>query len=207
VTVVTLMRHARQEVPEGERGGELFSVGDRPLGKEGIAQAEAARDLLADESFDRAVTSPLERSRHTAEIVAEPHGLDLEEEPDLVEVPFADPAQDPSYVDVLERIAGIAGALYDGEDPTLPTGASWSDVRDRARGAFEDVVAASDRPLVVAHGGVNRILLADALGLAPHRVFDLEQEHACVNVLDVRESRTVVRLVNGVAGGLPRPQS
>lgn len=207
MTVVTLLRHARQEVPEGDRGGELFSVGDRPLGKEGLAQAEAARDLLADEGFDRAVTSPLQRCRHTAEIVADPHDLDLEEEPDLVEVPFADPAQDPSYEDVLDSIADIARTLYEGGDPTLPNGEAWSDVRDRAVAAFGRVVEASDRPLVVAHGGVNRMILADVLGLAPHRVFDLEQEHACVNVLDVRDGRTIVRLVNGVAEGLPRPQS
>lgn len=208
MTVVTLMRHAKQEPPEGEDGaGELFSVGNRPLGKEGVAQAEAARDWLADEPFDRAVSSHLERSRHTAEIVAEPHGLDVDVVPELAEVPFADPDDDPTYEGTLERIADVARTLYQGEDPELATGDRWSDVRDRAVAAFQDVVASSDRPLVVAHGGVNRMLLAEALNLEPHRVFDLEQEHACVNILDVRQDRTVVRMVNGIARGLPRPQS
>lgn len=207
MTVVTLLRHARQEVPEGRGAGELFSVGDRPLGEEGVAQAEEARDLLADEAFDRVVSSPLQRSRHTAEIVADPHGLDVEEEPDLAEVPFADPASDPTYEDVLDRIAEVARALYQGKDPALPGDRRWSDVREAALAAFRRVVAASERPLVVAHGGVNRIILADVLDLPDHRVFDLEQDHACVNVLDVREDRTVVRLLNGVANGLPRPQS
>lgn len=207
MTVVTLMRHARQEVPDdADGGGELFSVGDRPLGKEGVEQAEAARDWLADEGFDRVVATPLERSRHTAEIVAEPHGLDLDLEPDLVEVPFADPAQDPTYEDTLERIADVARALYRGEDPELAGGERWSDVEERAAAAFDEVVASADRPLIVAHGGVNRILLARALDLARHRVFDLEQEHACVNVLEVREDRTIVRMLNGVARGLPRAQ-
>lgn len=208
MTVVALMRHGRQQLPEGASGaGALFSVGDRPLGAEGVEQAEAARDWLADEGFDRAVSSTLERSRHTAEIVAEPHGLDLETEPDLVEVPFADPREEPTYEGTLERIADVARALYQGKDPELATGERWSHVRDRVVAAFEDVVASAERPLVVAHGGVNRILLAWALELDPHRVFDLEQEHACVNLLDVRRDRTVVRMVNGTAWGLPRPQS
>lgn len=207
MTVVTLMRHARQRLPDGPGAGRLFSVGDRELGKEGVEQAERARDLLAGEDFDAVVSSPLERSRHTAEIVAGPHDLPVQEVRDLAEVPFANLGSEASYEEVLDRIGEIARALYRGEDPQLATGERWSDVADRALGALEEVREAHERPLVVAHGGVNRIILADALDLDPHQVFDLEQDHACVNVLDYRENRTVVRLVNGVAGRLPRAQS
>ena len=50
---------------------------DIPLNETGIRQAEKTRELLADISFDRIVTSPLLRAKQTAEIIAEGRGVPL----------------------------------------------------------------------------------------------------------------------------------
>ena len=44
------------------------------------------------------------------------------------------------------------------------------------------------RLLVVGHGGVNRVLLLEALGLGLQGLGALEQDPACLNVLDFRDA-------------------
>ena len=51
---------------------------------------------------------------------------------------------------------------------------------------------------IVAHGGVVRVVLADALGLADEAIFRLGQSHGGVSVVDWLEEAPVVRLVNAV---------
>jgi len=51
--------------------------------------------------------------------------------------------------------------------------------------------------LVVAHGGVNRVLLAHALGGELALLSAFEQDPCCLNILDVDDAgRCLVRLVN-----------
>jgi len=51
--------------------------------------------------------------------------------------------------------------------------------------------------LVVAHGGLNRFLLAHWLGMPPSRAIGIEQNFACVNVVEfVGSGRPWVRAVN-----------
>ncbi|HEX5503630.1 MAG TPA: histidine phosphatase family protein, partial [Thermomicrobiales bacterium] len=57
--------------------------------------------------------------------------------------------------------------------------------------------------LVVAHGGVNRALLLDALGAGVASFGALEQDPACINIIDVEDAapgdarpRMIVRLLN-----------
>ena len=50
---------------------------------------------------------------------------------------------------------------------------------------------------LVAHGGVNRIILLDALGASLDKVFCLEQDYACLNVIDYfADGYRTVRLMN-----------
>ena len=49
----------------------------------------------------------------------------------------------------------------------------------------------------MAHGGVNRVLLAHALGLGLGGIGALEQDPCCLNIVDVDDAgRFLVRLIN-----------
>ena len=78
------MRHGH--VSYSDAAGRPINPLNVPLTDEGRAQAAAARDLLAEIAFDRAVCSGLPRARETAEIVLGPHDLDLEEDPAFLEL-------------------------------------------------------------------------------------------------------------------------
>ena len=56
--------------------------------------------------------------------------------------------------------------------------------------------------LVVAHAGVNRVILSEALGLSLDYLFRLDQNYGCLNVIDYFPDMAVVRLVNGGVNGV-----
>jgi len=72
---------------------------------------------------------------------------------------------------------------------TFPSGETFSDMTARARNAFDELRRAHNGKVmvIVSHSGVNRIILATALGLDLRRIFRLDQAYACVNVIDHSE--------------------
>ncbi len=51
---------------------------------------------------------------------------------------------------------------------------------------------------MLLHGGVNRVILADALGLPPLNLFRIDQSFGALNVIDhYEDGMAVVKLVNG----------
>ena len=122
----------------------------------GVAQAEALRMRLAADSSirpDRVMVSTMARAVHTAEIVAGPTGLDVEQ-----------------YADLMERTSGEAEGLTiaeysdrygkapwtDWENPLSPGGESGADFTARVTTALDRVVSEAwgKTIWVVCHGGV-----------------------------------------------------
>jgi len=50
--------------------------------------------------------------------------------------------------------------------------------------------------IVVAHGGVNRVILAELLGMPLENIFRIEQDYACVNIIDFHDGYPVVKGFN-----------
>ena len=52
--------------------------------------------------------------------------------------------------------------------------------------------------LVVGHGGVNRVILLNAIGAPLSALFNIEQHYACLNIIDYyADGKAVVKLLNG----------
>lgn len=161
-----------------------------PLNAEGRQQADAAGRLFAQcgVRFDRVIASGLPRTVQTAQRVLEAsdQSLPIEHEPALQEIRGG-------------RLAAIApdeveqaflGAFQGGaevEQQRFLGGESVGDLLDRALPAFAALRARRDWQclLLVLHGGVNRALLSTLM--AGRRAFfgPLEQQPACINVIDV----------------------
>ncbi|MBI5599602.1 MAG: histidine phosphatase family protein [Deltaproteobacteria bacterium] len=51
---------------------------------------------------------------------------------------------------------------------------------------------------IVAHGGVNRVILCDAMGLGLENFFKVEQDYGCLNLIDYfSDGTSVVKMLNG----------
>lgn len=81
-----------------------------------------------------------------------------------------------------------------------PGGESLNDLKERVLAMLREMLERhrGDQLLVVAHGGVNRVVLLDALGAPPSSMFRIEQDFGCLNIIDYHpDGNPVVRLLNG----------
>lgn len=184
-----LMRHGSVDY-FGADGGPL-PPDTVTLNLEGERQADAAGALFRQcgVRFDRALTSGLPRTVQTAERVlaaADQPELGLEREPALQEIRGGRLADIPP--DQLEQaFLGAFRAAAGAEAQRFLGGESIGELLDRALPAFDALCERDDwhSLLLVLHGGVNRALISTAL--AGQRAFfgRLEQQPACINVLDL----------------------
>lgn len=157
---------------------------DLPLTDRGREQIAGVADFLCGRGLGRLLCSPLSRCVESAGIIGTALGIASEIVPDLREIALG--AWEGLTVDeVRERFPGryeARGRNLAGFRP--PDGESFADVQRRAWPAFETATVDLDEPLaMVAHGGVNRVLLCRILGMPLENLFRLEQHYACVNIL------------------------
>lgn len=159
------------------------------LTEQGHAEARAAGEALAHIPFDRAVISGLARTRLTAEEVLaaqEAPAPELEEEPRLKEIGGGKPLRLDSRA---KMAAAIARAFDRAADPGASIGEdgeTFEAAFARSTAAVMDLLAAPGwvRMLIVAHEGVNRLLLSWACGAGLNAAGAFEQDTGCINLLD-----------------------
>jgi len=81
-----------------------------------------------------------------------------------------------------------------------PNGECLIDVQNRILPEYKKIVSSHpDQEIaLLLHGGVNRVILADALGLAPLNLFRIDQSFGALNIIDhFDDGMTVVKLLNG----------
>lgn len=160
-----LVRHGLPERVETD-GGKA----DPPLSELGWAQAELVGGWLADERFDAAYASPMQRARQTAEPFARRVGLPVQAEEGVVE--FDRHAS--SYVPMEELKAEDYGAWKAFVDGGYSAGVDIHQFHATVVNALERLIAkhASQRIVVFCHGGVINVWTAHVLGLTPSLFFE-----------------------------------
>nr|WP_276208690.1 histidine phosphatase family protein [Caulobacter sp. 17J65-9] len=167
------------------------------LSDQGRREAQALGRRLADRELAAVYSSPLERTRETAEALAAPHGLTPELDPDLNEVDVGD----------------WAGRAFD--DLAGPEWDRWNQARSGARApggeAMTEVQARVARALarlrdrhpgqtvaVVSHGDVIKAAVATALQLSLDGLQRFDIAPASVSTLVVGDWGMKVHDLNGV---------
>lgn len=192
---IYLMRHG--EVSYFDDVGKPFRPNTVPLNADGRSQAEAAGRELAGVPLDRVVSSNLDRSIETARIVTRDRGLDLEPLADLCEIQPGRLGDIPPE----QREQLFVGAFTDNitRETCFLAGETFGSLCDRVLPCLQQLLSDPGwrHLLLVAHGGVNRVILTHALGLGLNGYACLEQDPACINIIDVAASgRWLVRLLN-----------
>lgn len=185
-TRVLLVRHG---APVGAETGRFIGHLDVALSPQGEAQAEALSRRLSRETLAAVYTSDLARTRRTAEILAAPHGLTPVAVPALREFAMGD-WEGLTAAEIRERDgAAFAAWMASVGEFQFPGGENLRQVVARSWAAFERI--ASSHPgrtvAVVAHGGTNRAILCQALGVPLGRFLVLGQDYAALSVLETAE--------------------
>lgn len=186
---IYLLRHGHVDYFSAEVR-ETRNTDNVPLTPLGREQATAAGAALAHVRFDKALCSGLPRTRETAEHVlagnAEAAHLELAFDRDLVEIkgghglPRAKSREELAARMTFEfDQAAQLGARMMGGDV-------FAEVQARSVRAIKTLLATPDwhTALVVAHEGVNRLILSWMTGNGLSGVQAFEQDLACINVLD-----------------------
>lgn len=175
-----------------------------PLTPRGRERVEATARAMAGLGLEAAASSTFHRSFETAKLVAAPHGLAVRTFEALQELRLH-PEGRGTLRDVARLYLDLARRLRDeGEERVrLDCGRSVAQVVEGAEAALREALdGPATRVLVVAHGGVNRFLLTRFLGLPLARFLSIDQDFACVNVIEfapaggARTGRPWVRAVN-----------
>jgi broad specificity phosphatase PhoE len=76
-------------------------------------------------------------------------------------------------------------------------GESFDDLLDRVLPAFEALRSSTDGTLaVVAHAGVNRVILCHILGVPLANLFRIDQHYGCVNILNYDDNGFRINCIN-----------
>jgi len=159
-----------------------------PLTKEGRIQAAAARDALADIDFDIAAHSSLPRTIETLSIVLERH--DAQQSPVSIEE-LEELKSGWLQAESREALAAILAFSFDSADQKnarfLPDGELFVDAEQRIKSGLTGFIQNHvwKTAILVAHEGVNRIILGWLSGGGLKSVAAFEQDLACINVIDI----------------------
>ena len=175
-----MLRHG-----ETELGGGLRGSLDDALTEKGWQQMREA--VLAQGPWDRLVSSPLQRCARFAEELAGRLGLPVELQADLKELHFG-AWEGQSAAALMETDADSLGLFW--ADPysfTPPQGEPVAAFAARVLAAVARLQAAyaGERVLLVSHGGVMRLLLAQARGLPREQLLNVEVGHGALFSLSV----------------------
>ncbi len=171
--LIYLLRHGAVAQQSPRR---FLGQSDVPLSPLGVAQARAMGRRLRSIRFAEVFSSPLSRAVHTARLAS---GLP-EEVIRRVEAFREIDLGVWEGLSVAEVQARYPGA-YEARGADLahfrpPGGESFADVAARACPALLDIAGKASGPmLLVAHAGVNRVLLAAASGLPLQEIFTISQ--------------------------------
>jgi alpha-ribazole phosphatase len=179
---------------------------DVPLSEIGLQQMERLADWAASLGTDAIYCSDLRRTVEGAQLAGRRCTVPVSATPLLREKHFGK-WEGLTYEEAEERFPSEWQAwLADPSDARPPGGETYREVEARvvpfARRVVRDHIGQT--VLILAHGGVNRVILCRALGLSLHWVFRIEQDYACVNRIDCSaENRWQAVLMNGALPGDP----
>jgi broad specificity phosphatase PhoE len=166
-----LIRHGETE---WSKSGQHTGISDIPLTPAGEQAARSLGPFLARTSFDRALSSPLQRARRTAELAgAHDVGIDV----DLLEWDYGD-YEGLTRVQVRETRPNWT-VWTDG----APGGESPEQVSSRVDGMIERYRALGGRTVLFAHGHILRALAARWIELPVQLGAHLPLDTAKVSVL------------------------
>ncbi len=204
MATVLLVRHGRTSA--NEQGILAGTAPGTVLDNKGIEQAQNLAELLAGYEVSAIISSPLERTMQTAEVLATSlvsksgTALEISSEPALAECEYGDwtgrslaeLAQEEMWRAVQDHPASVVFPGTDGE--------SMANMAQRAVGAirrWNDLLGSDAVYVAVSHGDVIKAILADALGMHLDLFQRIGADPCSVSVINYTPSRPFVLSING----------
>jgi broad specificity phosphatase PhoE len=194
VTRFLLIRHADHDAIGRYLAGRRAGLS---LNASGRAQVVALVAALKTVALTAVASSPLERTRETADPIARDHGLEVIVVPDLIEFDVGDWTGRP--FSSLDRTAGWRHFNEFRSITRAPGGETMLDVQARAMRALLHLRERHPSGVVAAvfHGDVIRSVVMYLLGIPIDFLHRVEISPARISVVDISDQEIRVLQVNG----------
>lgn len=195
---IYLLRHAEILIDDPKR---YIGQTDLPLSSNGMHQAARWKEELSHVVYEKVYCSDLIRATDTARIVSGFSDSNINTMPQLREIDLGD--WDGERMEAIKtrfpeawKERGRNMAYF-----RTPRGESFQDLHDRVVPVFLKIAsAAKGNVLVVAHAGVNRIILCHLLKKPIQEIFSIPQEPAALNLIENVQGKLSVRSMNRLPG-------
>lgn len=155
-----------------------------PLTEEGINQAEKAAKFLEHMNISAIYSSPIERARHTAEIVGKHNSLDVTIDDRLIELDMGKFTGVP-YDEIFTNHGNVFMKFYNGELEIAHNGVeTFSEVKKRVLGIVDHVIEnhPDENVVLVTHMDPIKAMLSTVVDLTPTNLFELIIANASLNI-------------------------
>jgi broad specificity phosphatase PhoE len=161
------------------------------LNETGRQQAARLADALTIIPISAIISSPLERARDTARIIAQPHELEIQFESDLMDIELGH-WTGQSYLELSKNDSTWKAFV---KDPTIGPAdvETFPQVQERAVVAVErwrKLESIGAYPAFVAHADVVKLLIAHYTGLEARRAGSFMIDNASVSLVELDPERS-----------------
>lgn len=194
---VYLVRHGQVN---GYEDFPVYGNTEVDLTQTGILQMQQVAERLRFAQIGAIYSSDLKRSVTGARLIARYHDVPLYFLPELQEIYFGE-WEGLTMSEIQSRfpqeLAKRQADLINYQPPG--GGESIGHFSERILGAYRRILSEQQNRdiVIVAHGGVNRIILCRALELDLVHMYRMHQDYGCLNIIDYFPDSVVVRLLNG----------
>jgi len=173
---------------------------DVDITEKGVAQMEALSGFLGKVPIKAMYSSDLQRAVKGAEIIGA--GLDLKPvKVHALKELHLGRWEGLTRKEAVERFPEEAHFTFRNlATSKVKDGESLRELTERVIPAIDGIIKRhrGEAVCIVAHGGVNRVVLCDAMGLPIENFFRIEQDYGCLNIIDYFDDGIkVVKLLNG----------
>jgi alpha-ribazole phosphatase/probable phosphoglycerate mutase len=173
---------------------------DVEITETGKIQMESLASRLRVADIRAVYSSDLKRTVMGARIIGRYHDVKHNIMPELREIYFGD-WEGMSMDEIQGEYPGEPDKRYKAIVDYRPPGKreNMRDLSKRIIPCLKGILEKQNGKdlLIVAHGGVNRVILCHALGLDIANLFNIYQDYGCLNIIDYYSDSAIVRLING----------
>ncbi len=168
------------------------------LTETGIKQAQHTAELLEHMNISKIYSSPIERAKHTAEIVGKHNSLDVSIDDRLIELDMGK-FTGMAYDDIFNSHGNVFMKFYNGELEIAHNGVeTFTDVKKRVLGIVDHVIEnhPDENIVLVTHMDPIKAMLSTVVDLSPTNLFELIIANASLNIFKERDRKFSISGLN-----------
>jgi len=169
-----------------------------PLTDKGITQAQQTAELLEHMNISAIYSSPIQRAKHTAEIVGKHNSIDVEIDDRLIELDMGKFTGVP-YDEIFSSHGNVFMKFYNGELEIAHNGVeTFADVKKRVLSIVDEIIEkhSDENVVLVTHMDPIKAMLSTVVNLSPTNLFELIIANASLNLFREKDRKFSLTGVN-----------